>query len=219
MGFGHKPISLELLDKLRKSICKIFNNQKNKYNFGTGFFMIYNNNKYLLTCLHVIKESQIINVNIELLNKNIFKFSLLDRYFSFLFEYQDIAIIEIKDSDKFTKDIDFLDYDSNYEKGYQRYKGENILNIGYPSGGSMSTATGIIDEIKNEHFYHNIDTQYGSSGSPIILLNTSYVIGIHKGADKERKLNVGIFIGEAINHLKEIKFGKVTKPTLYITLK
>ena len=200
--FGHKPINLDLLDKLKKSICKIFDDQKDKYIFGTGFFMIYNNNKYLLTCFHVMKNCPLTNVNIELWNKKLFKFSLIDsRSLSYL-EPEDIFIIEIKDSDQFIKDIEFLDYDSNYEKGYQRYKGENILNIGYPNRGSMSTASGIIEEIENEHFYHKIDTEPGSSGSPIILLNTSYVIGIHKGVDKERKLNIGIFIGEAINYLK-----------------
>ena len=43
----------------------------------------------------------------------------------------------------------------------------------------------------------------GSSGSPIILFNTFTVIGIHKEADIDYKLNIGTFIGEVI---KEINY-------------
>ena len=115
--------------------------------------MLFNTKKYLLTCYRIISSKEL-NINIEIWNKHLFKFILLKRNIIFLPDPIDITIIEIKDSDEFIKDIDFLDYDSNYEKGYQRYKGENILNIGYPNGGPMSTASGTIKKIIDIEFYH-----------------------------------------------------------------
>jgi len=206
MGFGHKPISLDFLDKSKKSICKILYKLNDKDNFGTGFFMLYKKNKYLLTCYHVINSNKL-NIGIELWNKNKINLDLLNRNIIFLPDPIDITIIEINNSDIFIKDINFLFHDSNYDKGYQHCKGVDIINIGYPIGGLISAASGIIDEIKNIDFYHKIDTEPGSSGSPIILFSTSYVIGIHKGVDNDKKLNVGIFIGEALNNLGKNNIG------------
>ena len=45
----------------------------------------------------------------------------------------DIAIIEIKDTDKIIKeDINFLDYDLNFIKGYQQYLRKDIFTLQYP---------------------------------------------------------------------------------------
>ena len=49
-------------------------------------------------------------------------------------------------------------------------------------------------------FDHDISTDVGSSGSPIILLNLMMVIGIHKNK-KNEKVNRGTFIGEIINEI------------------
>jgi surface protein len=42
----------------------------------------------------------------------------------------------------------------------------------------------------------------GSSGSPIFLIQTTYIIGIHKGGDEYEKKNYGDFIFPIINFLK-----------------
>ena len=58
-------------------------------------------------------------------------------------------------------------------------------------------------------FYHDASTLEGSSGSPIVLKGKEKVIGIHKGAKKDKnnviKKNVGIFIGIVIEAIKEYK--------------
>ena len=66
----------------------------------------------------------------------------------------------------------------------------------------MATTSCKISQIINYDFYHKIDTEPGSSGSPIISLKTYYVIGIHKAVNYDKNLNVGVFIGETINNLK-----------------
>ena len=51
---GHKPVPIELIDKVKKSICKIIIKDKEKMNFGTGFFMkVDDSKKYLITNHHI----------------------------------------------------------------------------------------------------------------------------------------------------------------------
>jgi len=174
-GYGHKPIPLETTDKVRKALCKIIQTKNNKPYFGTGFFMLYDGVKYLLTCHHVI-DSKELDIIIQLWNKNEFKLYLLNRDIIFLPKPIDITIIKIEESDEFImnnrNDILFLNCDLNYINGYQDYEGIDIFNIGYPDGGQLSCASGIVKKIKDNEFYHDIDTKPGSSGSPIILFNT-----------------------------------------------
>ena len=63
-----------------------------------------------------------------------------------------------------------------------------------------------IIDIKEYEFDHNISTEPGSSGCPILLLsdniNSIKVIGIHKNGDKKNKINGGTFIGEIIKEIK-----------------
>jgi len=55
LGMGHRPVPLSISNKLSKSICKItFINNKNLKIYGTGFFMLYNSLKFLLSVYHVI---------------------------------------------------------------------------------------------------------------------------------------------------------------------
>ena len=103
-------------------------------------------------------------------------------------------MIGLKNSDEFINYIDYLDYDLNYIKGYYQYKNINIFNIGYPRGLNSVAESGLIEKIIDIDFYHDINTEKGSSSSAIILFNTWKVIGVHKQADKEKKLNVGTFI-------------------------
>ena len=49
---GHKPVPVSYIEETKKSTRKIINKDKS---FGTGFFMIINSYKYLITCYHVIE--------------------------------------------------------------------------------------------------------------------------------------------------------------------
>ena len=55
--------------------------------------------------------------------------------------------------------------------------------------------------INNFEFEHNILTEKGSAGSPIILFNTLKVIGIHKHGYLSKNINVGTFIGKIFNEI------------------
>ena len=121
---------------------------------------------------------------------------------------KDIAMIEIKESDEIYNDVEFLDYDYNYiNRGYSMYKGLDVFSIGFPNGGDQKYGNGKIIEIDLFKFEHNISTNKGSSGCPILLLNDNInliqVIGIHKEGYEAKKINAGTFIGEILNENNE----------------
>ena len=115
-------------------------------------------------------------------------------------------MIEIKESDETYKYIEFLDYDCNYmKKGYLIYKDADVFSVGHPYGNDASCSSGKIININDYEFEHNISTDIGSSGCPIILLNNNInfiqVIGIHKEGNYFKKVNGGTFIGEILNEV------------------
>ena len=57
---------------------------------------------------------------------------------------KDITIIEIKNNDSIYNEIEFLDYDYNYKKGYIKYKNERIFTIENPLGKSVHSTIGRI---------------------------------------------------------------------------
>ena len=96
-----------------------------------------------------------------------------------------------------------MNYDLNYkEGGYSQYKKMYVLSLGYPLGEELSTGSGKIININEYEFEHNIPTEEGSSGSPIILFNLLKVIGIHKCGDLKKRVNLGTFIGEIFDEIK-----------------
>jgi len=191
-------IPLNIVNQVNKSICKITYKINEDNTHITGFFMIIKNIKYLLANYHVINKDlidKIIYIEIYNNKKIEMKINNNDRDIKF-YEPLDITIIEMKETDNIIKDIDFLDYDPNYIKGYEQYRNKDAFVLQYTNKG-IAFATGKIEDIINNYeFRHNINTEYGSSGSPIILLNTLKVIGIHKKGDKYEPVNYGLFIGE-----------------------
>ena len=210
LSTGHKPIPVDMANKIIRSICKITATYDNsdRYTFGTGFFMNINSLNYLITNNHVISKDIIYkNIEIKIHNNNIFKLKLENRDIQSFPLPIDITIIEIKRYDYIYNDIIFLDYDNNFiNNGYSMYKMVDIFTVAHPSREDASCASGKVVNIENFEFEHDIDTDSGASGAPIILLNNNnnviQVIGIHKGADTEDNINVGTFIGEIIKNYK-----------------
>ena len=121
-------VDLETANKISKCICKILINAGKGTQAGTGFFMLYKNDKYLITCYHVV-NSEIKKFGIEIYNKKLFNFELKNRYIEYFKDPLDITVIELKNSDEFINYIDCLDYDLNSIRGYSQYKNVNIFNI------------------------------------------------------------------------------------------
>lgn len=204
-------ISLEMLNQLSKSICKItVSTGKNNNWTGTGFFMsIKYDNKVLINCLltnnHIIPDFIIkrkIKIKITINDdKNIFIILTKKRIITYFPKPVDIALIEIFDDEELYKNIKFLSYDLNYIKnGYSYYLNKEIFVLQHPYGQIIHTSYGKILSNKNFEFEHNAPTYNGSSGSAIILIENKCVIGIHKGKNKLGQ-NFGTFIGKLFNEI------------------
>ena len=126
----------------------------------------------------------------------------------------DIAIIEVKSSDNFSKE-DFLDIDDYLYKGenlndiYQELK--SIYLVHYPKGFKAKLSFGTIKNISedNNELKHLSDTDEGSSGCPIFNLSNYKVIGVHKGDHKRFEFQVGSVLKNSIisfNSNKKNKF-------------
>ena len=199
---GAPKVSISVIRKVEPSICKIIYQENNNMVKGTGFFMWVNEKKCLITNYHVIdKEKNNKTITIEKFNNPKTEIKLNDKYINY-FDELDITIIDINDNEDIIKDIDFLFYDLNYNLGYNQYKNNEVFALEFPKDNPEFASGKIKEVLDGFEFEHNIDTEKGSSGSPIILLNTSKVIGIHKQGDTDSHSNYGTFIGEIFKNNK-----------------
>ena len=130
--------------------------------------------KYLITNYHIINPNVINNhIEIEIWNKKIIKLDLNDRTITYIEQPKDLTIIKLEPKE--IKNIETLDNDLNYIRGYQIYLNNESISAGYPFSDEISIGSGKIKQILNGYeFYHNIPTDTGSSGSPIIQYFNSY---------------------------------------------
>ena len=71
-------------------------------------------------------------------------------------------MIEIKNNDPiYNDDIEFLDYDLNYIRGYNYYENENIIIIQHPLGKNAFSSGGKIVEVYDNEFDQNITIDKG----------------------------------------------------------
>ena len=189
------------------STCKIeIDNQS-----GTGFFLNLMDKfgkNYLITNYHVISKEYVdqkITIKIKLGN-NEGADIILDgsqreiKFFKDLFDH-DIIIIQILESDNLNNKVKFLNYNPKFIHGYRQYVGQDIFIISNPLGGGLQFNFGKITNLKGTfEFEHNLDTDNGSSGSPILLYDNT-LVGLHRGRYRGRDEKVGIFIGEIIELL------------------
>ena len=125
----------------------------------------------------------------------------------------DITIIEIKPEED--KIINYLEIDEE-ELTENQYRKKSIYILHYPNKKYVSY--GLINELKKyKTIIHYCNTEHGSSGSPILSLNSYKVIGVHYGSSNNNyKFNCGTYIKYAINELNkkyknEINLKYITK--------
>ena len=205
-----KMISLDTLNIVSKSICKLICKKNEEEWTGTGFFMsIKFENEALINCLitnyHVI-ENQKTNIKLQIGdNKKVFNIGE-KRYTKYIKKPIDITLIEILNEDEFIKDVNFLSYDLNYIKyGYNYYLGKEIFILQHPFGEDMYSAIGKIMSIKDYEFEHNAGTCPGSSGSAVIQVENNCVIGIHRGVKNNNGNKSGSFIGKLFEKIVKDK--------------
>ena len=175
----------KILNQMIKFICKI----KTPGNVGTGFFckIPFINKSFLVTNNHVLDEQYFLeNKEIKLMLNdeketkviNIMNKKERNKYFN---EKYDIALIELKDKDNIRN---FLELDDNLFKDNEHiiYEDKSIYIPQYLNGKNAVVSYGLLKGITKSEIMHTCTTDIGSSGSPILNLETCKVIGIHKGS-------------------------------------
>ena len=64
----------------------------------------------------------------------------------------------------------------------------------YSKGKQSLYSIGKLKDIGNEAMLHLCNTDFGSSGPPILSLSNFKVIGVHSGKKEDKTCNVGTFI-------------------------
>ena len=215
------PINvLTIITDQKKNICKIeFSDVKMD---GTGFFCKipfpdnFNKLPVLITNNHVLGEKDITtNRKIKFIldnNEEILNYELIidNSRKTYTNKEYDITIIEIKCEDNI--DINsFLEIDNMIftNNSNDSYKDKSIYILHYKKGEECEFSHGFIRRINNDNYTieHKCQTDYGSSGSPILSIETNRVLGIHRGYPniKNPKWNLGTLISHSIKEFNEIK--------------
>ena len=123
----------------------------------------------------------------------------------------DITIIEIKPEKDEINDyleIDENDIYQNKENIELEYINKSINLLHYPKE-KLNVYFWIINNIiDNKKINYKCTTEDGSSGCPILSLETFKVIGIHYGLSKISKFNYGTFIKYAIDLFNNNNYNK-----------
>ena len=186
-------------------ICKIECSNGSR---GTGFFckIPYDFNiilKVLITNNHVLTKEDILKgkkIKFSINNEMLYYEIEIDKSRkTYTNEDCDITIIEIKQNDDLDK-IDYFDIDKDIfkENPNKIFNNKQIYLLHYPKGNKMECSMGFIKNIDEGNYTirHSCDTYGGSSGSPIINSINFHIIGIHKGAskNKQKNYNYGTFL-------------------------
>ena len=182
-------------------ICKII-----AKSVGTGFFSKIEHEgnliPVLITNYHVIDDEYMekndklkyyINNDSYVIDIN--KDSKL--YSSSDYKY-DIMIIRLKEGQAKA----YLEIDKNIFKdnAENNYRNENIYILHYPDAKEAKISFGNGLEKENDYYIkHELHTEHGSSGGPILSQNTNWVIGIHKAANQQKGYNIGTFLKFPLN--------------------
>lgn len=205
------PIKQSVLDKIKeqmnKNLCLI--HMKNNAT-GSGFLCLIpfpdqlNRLPVLITNNHVLKNDDIsigktINFSIKNIEYSIMIYASRKVYTSEKYDTTIIQILPEKDKLK-----EFLEIDENNNENDQYYAKKEVYIIQHPQGteSSYSAAkTGGVDEFNIQHF---CSTDFGSSGSPVILISNQKVIAVHKERTN-RNFNLATLISYPIKEFFEIQ--------------
>jgi len=105
----------------------------------------------------------------------------------------DITIIELNKSDNIKC---FLELDDNLFRHNNQilYENKSLYVLQYPQGRKAAVSYGLLTSLNKSEIKHTCSTEYGSSGSPILNLESNKVIGIHIGGSMNFEFNKGTYL-------------------------
>ena len=185
------------LKYMKNYICKI-----NGKSIGTGFFckIPYKDElvQVLITNYHVIDDEELKNKKYIIIYideyRKILNLNDESKIFSSPINEYDIMIIKVLAEYDISH---FLEIEQNIfnDNSENTYMDESIYILHFPKGEQAMISYGNGFEKNNEYdIKHKCNTDYGSSGGPILNAINNKVIGIHKGCIKRfgnNQYNIG----------------------------
>ena len=171
----------KILYQMKNCICKI----KFKNKIASGFFLKISdiNMNFPTTNYHIInskniKENKIISILLKD-DKEALKIDLEIERLKYFNKDYDIALIEIKETDKIKN---FLELDDNLFNDNERfyYEQKSIYLLHYVYGKNICVSYGILNKINRNNISYSCSIDNSSLGAPILNLESNKVIGIHK---------------------------------------
>ena len=202
------------INNYEKCACKLKITRNMNTNFGSGFFCYIPSKErvFLITNNHLI-DSDFLNNEKELIiyieedgEEKEKIINLKSNRVKFTNETLDVTMIEILDEDLIDS---YFEVDEDLIKD-KEFIGEIVFNLHFPRGGQLKASFGKVTESRKTktQFIYDAGTDYGSSGSPIVLANGYQIIGIHKGCsqnrDFETKKNLGIYLDKIIKSMPKL---------------
>jgi len=189
---------------LRKYVCKIIRKKLT----GTGFFceIPEKNIKLLVTNNHIIddiyleKGNKIAYMISEKEIENFYEIDLEKTRYMLTNKEMDFTIIEILKEDNIQN---FLNINNE-----QYTLKDEIFAYQFAGGVKLGFSFGNILEKNDTYLKYDVGTKGGSSGSPLLLMKNSKIIGLHKAGiigENTEKLNIGIPITSIISKISYIK--------------
>ena len=195
-----------IISQMENSVCKITKNGKN----GTGFLteIEFSENeirKFLVTNYHVLGEDCLKDkkIFIKMFDKKEIYLKMDKSRKIYQNKDLDVTFIEIREEDnikcnlELDKDLGKIDDDEIKEK----LKKKSIYIIQYPRD-EICVSYGIINFFNDFNVNYFCNTEEGSSGSPILSLESFKIIGIHKQSNNNRGYNTGTLLKKAIEDFK-----------------
>ena len=196
---------------MSKFVCKLKIEIQSENIIGIGFFLKFMIDQDQEPFYFLLSNDYIIRKDIINKNNNIYvyydndykviniKLDTSKRYIkSFCEEGLGVVAVEILDEDNIPKDYFIC---NEIETDINRLINSKIYIPQYIQGKEF--VRGKIVKINQNEFTYLTNFVLASSGSPIILVNSNNVIGIHKEGNKDETENYGDFIYPVINIIKE----------------
>jgi len=202
-----EPVSISgtetILNQMKYYICKI----KINAIYGTGFFckIPFGNNitkNFLMTNYHVLNEkyyNENNKINLLINDEDITKIiDLRMNRITYFNKKYDITLIELNENDNINN---FLELDDKLFKDNHEiiYENKSLYILQYPQGKNAAVSYGLLTSIDKFEIKHKCSTENGSSGSPILNLETNKVIGIHKEGYTLFEFNKGTYLKYPLN--------------------
>ena len=196
----------------KNSICKIHINEM----FFTGFICSISlaNGKKIHTLItngyflqeNIVEEKKFIKLTFD--NKSISMTIQLSEDRTIIYdETKEIIIIQLKEYDRdnngnqIVKSNYYLELDEiQFKKNFGYYCDKNAYMLEYMKNDKVNISMGKILTIEEDgKIKHQIDSGDGSSGAPILNLNTLKVFGLHHGFVRYKNYGIGRILYFAVN--------------------